>query len=85
VIRTEIFLANDPSDTGRLQSFARTLTSDHPDWSGARVFSVRFFDPHARRERHLHGPMVVTHPAGEQTFYAYEYNGPPPGSSPTTP
>jgi hypothetical protein len=73
ILRTDIILGNDPGDTGRLDSIARTLTSEHPDWNGARVFSVRFSDPHARRERHVHGHMVVTHPTGEQTFYTYEF------------
>jgi len=73
VARTELFLANNPMDTGLLESLSRTLTSQDPDWNGARVFSVRFSDPYARQERHVRGHMVVTHPVGDQTFLVYEF------------
>jgi hypothetical protein len=71
--RTEIFLGNDPVDTARLESVTRTLVSIHPDWNGASWFSVRFSDPHARRERRGFGHAVVTYPGGDQAFLIYEY------------
>jgi hypothetical protein len=73
VARTEIFLGNDPGDTGHLESLSRVLTSDDGDWNQAKVFSTRFSNPHARRERHVRGHMVVTHPNGDQTFLDYEF------------
>jgi hypothetical protein len=77
VARTEIFLGNDPGDTGHLESISRVLTSEDGDWNQARVFSTRFSDPHARRERHVRGHMVVTHPNGDQTFLDYEFRWKP--------
>jgi hypothetical protein len=77
VARTEIFLGNDPGDPGHLESLSRVLTSDDADWNRSRVFSTRFSDPHARRERHLRGHMVVTHPNGDQTFLEYEFRWKP--------
>jgi hypothetical protein len=78
VARTELFLAN--MDTGVLESLSRLLSSQDPDWNGARVFSVRFSDPHARRERYVHGHMVVHHPGGDQTFLTYEFRWKPVGA-----
>jgi hypothetical protein len=77
VARTELFLGNNPADTGRLESLSRTLTSENPDWNQARVFSVRFADPYMRSERQMRGHMVVTHPGGDQTFLEYEFKWKP--------
>jgi hypothetical protein len=77
VARTEIFLAGDPSDTGLLESLMRSLVSEDPDWNQATVFSVRFSDPHGRRERKMQGHMVVTHPNGDQTFLEYDFKWKP--------
>jgi hypothetical protein len=70
--RTELFLAENPADTGHLVSVSRTLTSLDPAWNGAHIFSVRFSDPFMRQERRSHGHMVITHPNGDQTFVEYQ-------------
>jgi hypothetical protein len=70
--QTELFLAENPADTGRLLSASRTLTSLDPAWDRAQLFSVRFSDPFMRQERRARGHMVITHPSGDQTFVEYE-------------
>jgi hypothetical protein len=77
VARTELFLGNNPADTGRLESLSRVLASSDPDWNGARVFSVRFSDPFMRQERQARGHMVVTHPGGDQAFLEYHFRWKP--------
>jgi hypothetical protein len=70
--RTELFLAENTADPGRLDSLSRTLTSTDPDWHNATTFSVRFSDPFMRQERRYHGHAVNVHPGGDQTFVEYK-------------
>ena len=70
--RTELFLAENPADSGHLESVSRTLTSPDLAWDRAQLFAVRFSDPFMRQERRSHGHMVIIYPSGDQTFIEYE-------------